>query len=179
MVNRICKQCKNNFYVRCKSEKNKFCSRKCFSKSIIGHKAWNNGLKGWLTKSHLRKISIASSKANKGKNHRCYGNKTWYINPVTGKQWTFKGVITATNGYISIYKPKHPKADSRGYVYQHRFFMEEKIGRFLEKNEIVHHKNHNKHDNRIENLELMTKAQHNHLHHFGIPKPRKSISCKH
>lgn len=42
--------------------------------------------------------------------------------------------------------------------------MEKYLGRKLRKNEIVHHINKNKRDNRIENLQLMTLAEHTSLH---------------
>jgi transcriptional regulator with PAS, ATPase and Fis domain len=46
----------------------------------------------------------------------------------------------------------------------HRYMMEQHLGRKLLRNEIVHHKNENKHDNRIENLEVMTFKEHNLVH---------------
>jgi hypothetical protein len=47
---------------------------------------------------------------------------------------------------------------------EHRHVMEQAIGRALEEWEQVHHINHAKADNRIENLELVSKRTHNHHH---------------
>ena len=46
------------------------------------------------------------------------------------------------------------------YIYEHRFLMEQKFDRFLRSDEIVHHINGNKIDNRIKNLEILTKQNH-------------------
>lgn len=55
----------------------------------------------------------------------------------------------------------HNEANTWGYVYEHRLIAEEKIlGRKLAKDEIVHHKNGKRWDNRVVNLEVMNKADH-------------------
>jgi flagellar basal body rod protein FlgC len=67
-------------------------------------------------------------------------------------------------GYILTYAPHHPNAHKDGYVMFHTVLMERKIGRYLEKNEVVHHINHDRADNRIENLLLMDRFEHSSMH---------------
>jgi hypothetical protein len=60
-----------------------------------------------------------------------------------------------------------------GYVLQHRLVMEQMLGRYLEPTELVHHINRVKHDNRPENLALVTPREHEELHQrLPHPSPR-------
>lgn len=69
------------------------------------------------------------------------------------------GYTVDGGGYITMHLPNHPLANKSGTVYEHRLVMSEHIGRYLATHESVHHKNGNRSDNRIENLELWSKAQ--------------------
>ena len=68
--------------------------------------------------------------------------------------------FTFERGYAVIWNPKHPMARKTGYVLEHRLIMAEHLGRILQEDEHVHHKNGNRLDNRIRNLEIVDKEEH-------------------
>lgn len=70
------------------------------------------------------------------------------------------------NNYVMDYCPNHPMATKSGYVRRHRLVMEEKLGRYLTKEEEIHHKDGNGLNNNIENLQLISsKSEHLRLEH--------------
>ena len=64
-----------------------------------------------------------------------------------------------SGGYVMLYKPEETRAQKSGYIMEHVFVMQQSLGRDLFREENVHHKNGDKQDNRIENLELWTISQ--------------------
>ena len=79
--------------------------------------------------------------------------------PKGQKPANFKGGKVMSGGYRAIKVPDHPHAPKSGYVMEHRLVMERYLGRYLTARENVHHKNGNKADNRIKNLELWAVSQ--------------------
>jgi len=75
------------------------------------------------------------------------------------------GRMLSEDGYVKVrVGVDHPLADSNGYAYEHLLVW---IGAGNQKpqvNELLHHKNDDKTDNRIKNLELLTRGEHN-AHH--------------
>ncbi len=73
-------------------------------------------------------------------------------------------------GYLLVVSDEEffaPMASKAGVILEHRLVMAKAVGRCLHAWEIVHHKNGVRDDNRIENLELATKAGHAAAHGRG------------
>ena len=120
------------------------------------------------TKAKMRAARLANNPM-KGKKHteetrakmRAANHPSW---AKSEKSVSWKGGRTFDkHGYVRIYMPDHP--DSVGnYILEHRYIMEQHIGRRLDKQKHVHHINQNRSDNRIENLILMEIGEHSREH---------------
>ena len=112
-------------------------------KTNVGRPSWNKGKKGYTNNGSFAK-----------------GNKPW----------NYDCTKKLLCGYVLIYVPDHQFCDKHGFVFEHRYVVEQSIGRILKPGERVHHINHIRHDNRIENLVLFD-SQAGHLssvpHKYG------------
>lgn len=71
--------------------------------------------------------------------------------------YKFNGDRLIYNGYWTLYRPDHPKAirsQRKYYVLEHILVMEEHLGRYLTDIEVVHHRDGNRLNNNISNLQL-------------------------
>jgi hypothetical protein len=67
-------------------------------------------------------------------------------------------------GYYYIYHPNHPNAPKSGYISEHRFIAEQKVGRILNSDEFVHHIDMDKTNNELSNLYISKQRGHKEVH---------------
>lgn len=118
----------------------KSCKEICRLYGLSENSSTNIGIK-------LKKLGVTIRK-DAGKNHHNWKG----------------GIISKGDGYIGIWKPKHPRADKQGYVYEHTLVYEKEKGILPSKNEVIHHIDMDKHNNSIDNLYLCNNKEHLEIH---------------
>lgn len=68
------------------------------------------------------------------------------------------------DGYVDLWRPRHPLARSDGYVFEHRLVIYEAGVSFPYGFEI-HHIDEDRGNNRLDNLAVVTSVAHRRLHH--------------
>ncbi len=66
-------------------------------------------------------------------------------------------------GYKQVYRPDHPNARDNGFVSEH-IYNATNGKRVLGPDEVVHHKDENKLNNKKSNLQIMDRSEHSKLH---------------
>lgn len=156
---RTCPICKNLFFVS-PSVVKVHCSRECFDKRTSYNEKCTVCQVG---------IYVTNGRRTKSKTRRFYcsvecmgiGNRGHNNPRYRG------GTRKSGNGYIA-------DNDFHGR-HQHRIIMETHVGRKLNFNEVVHHINGNRTDNRIENLKIMDRAKHARMHNLRRGKQKVSV----
>lgn len=90
--------------------------------------------------------------------------------------WNIQKTVSKGD-YIYAVVPEHPKATKNHYVLMHRIVMENYLGRLLTDEEVIHHKDHNKKNNSIENLELINRVAHIKLHSLEQGRKVTKLIC--
>ncbi|MBT6047822.1 MAG: HNH endonuclease [Candidatus Scalindua sp.] len=124
-----------------------------------------------IKKDCINSFFIPPSREKKYCSHKCYSDdrigkkRPEHGDKIRGSKngrW-LGGRIIDKDGYVLIISPDHPNKNAFGYVREHRLVVEKKIGRYLKRNEIVHHIDGNKQNNDISNLKYMSKSEHDSL----------------
>jgi len=151
----VCNNCGNYFYSTPGELKFRkkilFCSIICRNKGLIQQ----NKHMVVICSSCGAKLDVLKSRFKNKKNCFCDNNcrlSYFKLNPQNRKKGYWY-----ENGYRVLSISGKP-------IKEHIFVMQNKIGRKLHKSEVVHHINQNRSDNRIENLQLLTRAEHQALH---------------
>lgn len=104
-----------------------------------------------------RWVGRSQGKSHKGyivEKNKCNKCRQLEIRKIGVANPNWRGGRTKHKGYYRIY------VGHKHYVFEHRLVMEQHLHRELSKDEVVHHLNGTKSDNRIENLVVISKHEH-------------------
>lgn len=91
-------------------------------------------------------------------------------NHVRGREhyrWNDRAIISE-HGYRKVrVGVEHPLADPNGYAYEHLLVWVSAGKPRPGPGQLLHHRNEDQQDNRLDNLELLTRADHNRHHNQG------------
>lgn len=160
---------------KCWTKRLRYCSKLCCGKAIskeeikeptlkfcVGcgaelKRSYGEGLKRW---NRRRLCSNACMSGSNASNWR--GGRAMRLDRLKDR-----------NGYIRVFTGKNRRE------FEHRIIAEKMLGRPLLRTEVVHHRNGDKADNREDNLQICTNAEHRRIHwemsmayakeHFGEP----------
>lgn len=156
----VCLQCGDEFTVPpsgIRRGRGKYCSRHCANYQGQGRPpdiAWVDQ----TCKQCGKPFALLVSRVARGDGDFC--SQSCHAASRTAERNPFYrgGVLLDGHGYRRVLVGKNR------YVYEHRLVAATIIGRPLLKHEAVHHRNGIRDDNRPDNLEVMTRAEHSRLH---------------
>lgn len=166
MMEVTCAKCGKEHWTRGdRAEGNNFCSRECYQQWRKEDVDMSDHLreiapKGEMSEEARERLSQQMSGEN---NHAWKGGVTEKKRKGNYKQ---EKLVRCPDEFSEM-------ARSNGYVPVHRLKVAKEIGRQLTSEEVVHHKDHDNHNNDIENLELFP---NNRLHKLAEGNREKYLS---
>lgn len=147
----VCPICGVTF--RKKRSTNVYCSNKCANiarKKSVFVECDNCGKQIEKPQCHIKEHNFCSTECR----------NEWYAKHAVGEnasRWN-GGIYHTSEGYLFL------RQDDGSYKAEHRIVMEKELGRELTSDEIVHHIDENKTNNSIDNLIVLTRAEHAKIH---------------
>ena len=161
-----------------------FCHRRGISfPKNVAKKVQEDRLRQLIAAGHTQlQIAAALAVSRSAIERRCakLGLQTARTGPRFGsdhRNWN-QGRSLDKHAYVRIWAPLHPQASQMGYVLEHRIVAEVNLGRYLERREVVNHRDGHPWHNWPANLEVFaSNADHlrSELTHRTKATPRASI----
>ena len=142
--------------------KQTFCSQKC-------SQSWRKGKTGWwATPERIEFFRECTKALWRDRREHMLASR-----PRGSSHANWKGGRYERLGYVFVLEPQHPRANESGYVREHILVVEAAIERQLTWDEVIHHINGVRNDNRPENLYLFpSHNEHTRYHcHWGRTIP--------
>ena len=172
-----CKQCSHTFYTKYPWKNRKFCNKDCFNMSLTGRPPEQHF--SYRDASLVKKCLICTkpfktfkSLLKKGSGKFCSQKCSQVFHSGENHHAWKGGKHISSDGYVMIHSPNHPNKDVRNSVREHRLIVEKSLGRYLTSEEVIHHINEIKDDNRIKNLYLFSSEREHRKHHQTKPKEK-------
>lgn len=175
-----CEHCHQEFKCTKRVKTRRYCSKRCLA--FARHAKRGHGYKPMTCEACGKTVMLPSfyAKVQKFCSRACYVKRKTKYSRTFNCAYCGQEVIRNEGGYgrgtakfcsvrcRSEFRRKDGSITSQGYrvqsvngkpVLEHRIIMEKTLGRALRKDENIHHKNGQRLDNSVDNLELWSKAQ--------------------
>ena len=167
-MKRICQRCGKEFNLKLsavKKNRGKYCSWQCRIFKV-------ERICLYCEKKFLVKLSHLKKGGGKYCSRKCsakhaFNSGKYRIGHIGHNCGKGKGYLNK-KGYKIIQLPNHNTGRSRHRMREHRYIMEQLIGRKLKLTEVVHHKNEIKNDNYPSNLMLFKNKRAHQKYHYVI-----------
>ena len=171
MITTSCRECGNEFLTypsKVKAERGKYCSKVCYWESLKTHPSHMLGKKH--SPEAIEKMRRAQMGKSKGKRNPLYKGR---YRDKKGYCYVHLEELTAKERMVA----RQMISKGKQHILIHRLKMAMKLKRPLLRDEVVHHLNGIKDDNRIGNLELHNPAEHSKTYH-QIYKEMRSLRAE-